>query len=138
MTNQSSEVAKVAIKMALTTREEESAVSRGYMKDGYKTAAVDIGGQLPGITPKIIERALVAAKRNGVIEDKHAHDGAVIGAVREALSQIALKTHGLNAGGKVGIARKGEHISVAIFMSIGLLHLNEVVIGFGHRSLADE
>ncbi|NFE50896.1 hut operon positive regulator HutP, partial [Clostridium botulinum] len=26
-------------------------------------------------------------------------------------------------------------ISVCIFMSIGLLHLNEVVIGLGHRSI---
>ncbi|MDR1028080.1 MAG: hut operon positive regulator HutP, partial [Clostridiales Family XIII bacterium] len=28
--------------------------------------------------------------------------------------------------------------SVCIFMSIGLLHLNEVVIGLGHRSLPAE
>ena len=40
-----------------------------------------------------------------------------------------------NIGGKIGIARGGEHISVCIFLNIGLLHLDEVVIGIGHRSL---
>jgi hypothetical protein len=41
----------------------------------------------------------------------------------------------LNVGGKIGIAKRGEHISVCIFLNIGLLHLDEVVIGIGHRSL---
>ena len=49
--------------------------------------------------------------------------------------QISLKANGLNVGGKIGIARQGEHISVCIFLSIGLLHLNEVVIGLGHRAI---
>ena len=40
---------------------------------------------------------------------------------------------GLNIGGKIAIARCGEHISVAIFFGIGLLHLNEMAIGLGHR-----
>lgn len=135
MVNQSTEVAKVAIKMAMSTREEELDLIQFYSTKGYRTAAVDIGGKLPEITSKVLERTLVASKRNGIIKDIHVHDGAVAGAAREALAQIALKTHGLSAGGKIGIARKGEHISVAIFMSIGLLHLNEVVIGLGHRSL---
>ena len=40
---------------------------------------------------------------------------------------------GLNVGGKIGIARSGEHIVVAMFFGIGLLHLNEVAIALGHR-----
>lgn len=59
------------------------------------------------------------------------------GATREALFQIYQKANGFNVGGKIGIARCGEHLSVCIFMSIGLLHLNEVVIGLGHRSIPD-
>ena len=43
------------------------------------------------------------------------------------------KAIGLNVGGKIGIARYNDHISVAIFFGIGLLHLNEVSIGLGHR-----
>jgi len=35
--------------------------------------------------------------------------------------------------GTAHIARCGEHISVAIFFGIGLLHLNEMAIGLGHR-----
>jgi len=51
--------------------------------------------------------------------------------------QVADKANGLSVGGKIGVARYGEHVSVCIFLSIGLLHLNEVVIGLGHRSIAD-
>jgi hypothetical protein len=137
MTNQSIEVAKAAVKLAMSTREEEMELKKIYIEKGYKTVAVDIGGKLPDITTKILERALVASKKNDIIRDVHVHDGAVAGATREALAQIAIKTYGLSAGGKIGIARKGEHISVAIFMSIGLLHLNDIVLGLGHRSLPE-
>ena len=43
------------------------------------------------------------------------------------------KAIGLNIGGKIGIARSGDHIVVAVFFGIGLLHLNEVAIALGHR-----
>jgi hypothetical protein len=43
-------------------------------------------------------------------------------------AQIINKALGLNVGGKIGIARYNDHISVAIFFGIGLLHLNEVAI----------
>ena len=49
--------------------------------------------------------------------------------------QVCNRANGQNGGGKVGIARMGEHISVCIFLSIGLLHLDEIVIGIGHRAL---
>ena len=45
------------------------------------------------------------------------------------------KAIGLNVGGKIGIARSGNNIAVAIFFGIGLLHLNEVAIGLGHRAI---
>lgn len=133
--NKSTDVAKLAIQMALSSREEEITLVKEYLNKGFYSTAVDIGGKLPDITSKIIENTLVASKRKNIIKDIHLHDGAVAGAIREALFQISSKTNGLNVGGKVGIARKGEHISVAVFFSIGLLHLNEVVIGLGHRSI---
>jgi hypothetical protein len=101
------------------------------------TAAVDVGGNLIESIPKIIERAIIASRRTGVIKECHVHDGAVAGATREAMMQVLTKASGLNVGGKIGIARCGEHLAVSIFMSIGLLHLNEVVIGLGHRSIPD-
>lgn len=133
--SQSKEIAKTAIKMALSDRKEEEKLNREFAKLGIKTTAVDIGGKLPDTIPKIIEHTLVASKRKGVIQDCHVHDGAVAGAIREAISQVSVKTNGLSVGGKVGIARKGEHISTALFLSIGLLHLNEVVMAVSHRSV---
>ena len=48
---------------------------------------------------------------------------------------IVNKAIGLNVGGKIGIVREGEHVGVAMFFRIGLLNLNEVAIGLGHRAL---
>lgn len=133
----SNDVAKASVMMAISSREEEKKLENQFKEKGILTVAVDVGGNINSSIPKIIERALVASKRNGVIKDCHVHDGAVAGAAREALIQVAAKANGLNVGGKIGIARCKEHISVCIFMSIGLLHLNEVVIGLGHRSIPD-
>jgi len=85
---------------------------------------------------RIVERAVVAAKREGVISASAYHEeGSVAGATREALSQITAKAIGLNVGGKIGIARSGNNVAVAVFFGIGLLHLNEVAIGLGHRAI---
>ncbi|PKM44592.1 MAG: hut operon positive regulator HutP [Firmicutes bacterium HGW-Firmicutes-8] len=123
--------------MSLTeTREEEKNLQKAYAKEGIKTAAVDYGGEFISSVMKIVERAVVAAKREGVIKETHTDEGAVAGATREALSQIMPKAIGLNVGGKIGIARHNDHITVAIFFGIGLLHLDEVSIGLGHRAVS--
>ncbi|WP_213974423.1 HutP family protein [Tepidanaerobacter acetatoxydans] len=133
---ESTDVAKVAIKMALSTRSEEAELKQVFRNMDVKVCAVDFGGNLVNSIEKIIERALVAAKREGVIkENVHVLEGALIGATREALSQVLQKAVGFNVGGKIGIARWGEHISVAMFFGVGFLSFNEVVIGLGHRSL---
>ncbi len=127
-------VAKIAIEIALSdTREEENIIKHEYAKEGILCAAADYGGEFLTSVMKIVERAVVAAKRENLIRPSHAEEGAVAGATREALSQIMTKAIGLNIGGKIGIARYHDHISVAIFVGIGLLHLNEVAIGLGHR-----
>lgn len=137
MNRQSTDVAKTSVKMAISSRSNEEKLTLAFKEKGILTTAVDIGGDFTNSTVKIIERALVASHRCNIIKDCHVHDGAVAGATKEALEQISRKATGLNVGGKIGIARAGEHISVCIFMSIGLLHLNEVVIGLGHRSIPD-
>ncbi|HOJ10724.1 MAG TPA: HutP family protein [Clostridiales bacterium] len=130
----SKEIATAAIKIALTAdRRDEKILQQEFSKSGILTAAVDYGGEFISSVMKIVERAVVSSKREGVIGDSHAEEGAVAGATREALSQIMPKAIGLNVGGKIGIARYNDHISVAIFFGIGLLHLNEVAIGLGHR-----
>lgn len=135
MKNESTNVAKASIRLAISTRDEEKAIIDELHKKGFKAAAVDIGGDLINSIPKIIERALVASKKTGIIKDYHVHEGAVAGAVMEAITQVNPKAMGLNFGGKIGIARYGEHISVCLFISIGLLHLNDLAIGLGHRSI---
>jgi HutP. len=135
MKMESTDVAKAAVEMAISSRENEVRLIENFKNKDILAVAVDVGGNLIESIPKIIERALVASKRTGIIKDCHVHDGAVAGAAREAIVQVAAKANGLNVGGKIGIARGGEHVAVCIFMSIGLLHLNEVVIGLGHRSI---
>lgn len=131
-------VASSAIKMALTaTRQEESFLKEElYDKYRVKAVAVDYGGEFITSVGKIVERSVVAAKREGVIKDTHAEEGAVAGAAREAIAQLMPKALGLNVGGKIGIARHKDHVSVAIFLGIGLLHLDEVAIGLGHRAVS--
>jgi len=133
----SREVARAAIKMAISeTREQEREFKARFIKVGIKTAAVDHGGDFIASVNKITERAVVAAKREGVIREVHADEGAVAGATREALTQVMPKALGLNVGGKIGIARYQDHISVAVFFGVGLLHLDEVAIGMGHRAVS--
>ncbi len=132
----SRKVAKVALEMALTEdREQEKEYKAKFSQEGIKTAAVDYGGDFITSLNKIIERTVVAAKREGVIKEIHAEEGAVAGALREAMSQIMQKALGLNIGGKIGIARQRDHISVAVFFGVGLLHLDEVAVGLGHRAV---
>lgn len=132
----SKEVASAAIKISLTPdRESETQMRNAFSADGILTAAVDFGGEFITSVNKIIEKAVVAAKREGVITSSHNEEGAVAGATREAISQIMNKAIGLNIGGKIGIARYHDHISVSLFFGVGLLHLNEISIGLGHRAI---
>ena len=135
MESNSTKVAKIATKMAICDRFEEEDLKKIYNKEGIKVTAVNIGGNINSSISKILESALVASKRNGLIREEHLHEGAVIGATRDAIIQVSNRANAQNVGGKIGIARGGEHISVCIFLSIGLLHLDEVVIGIGHRAI---
>lgn len=129
------EVAKAAIKLAMSSREEERELISTFKEKNIICAGVDIGGDLVASIPKIIERAVVASRKCGVIKEGFSQDGAVAGATREAIVQVFPKATGLSVGGKVGIARCEGNLTVCIFVSVGLLHLNEAVIGIGHRSI---
>ena len=108
----SREVCKAAIQIALTdSREEEIEMKAKNKENGILSVAVDFGSDFGSAVPKVLERAVVAAKRENVVD----------------------KCVGLNLGGKIGIARHGSHIGVCVFFAIGLLNLNDVAIGMGHR-----
>ena len=132
----SRDIARAAIKMAISDgRDEEKGLQEKYKNLGVYTCATDYGGEFLHSVAKIVERTVVSAKREGVIGDSHLEQGAVAGAAHEALAQISDKAIGLSVGGKIGIARYKDHISVAVFFAVGLLNLDEVAMGMGHRAV---
>lgn len=132
----SREVARAALMLSLTrTRAEEAELRERFLSQGIRTAAVDYGGEFSQSVQRLIERAVIAARREGVIEDKHLEEGAVAGAAHEAVTQLIQKALGLSVGGKMAVARQDEHVAVAAFFGVGLGHLNEVCVGLGHRAI---
>ena len=132
----SRDVARAAITLAMTTsREDESAQKQRLTAQGIRSAAADFGGDFVSSVVKIIERAVVIAKREGLIGEKEHEEGAVAGAAHDAVTQITDKAMGLNVGGKIGVSRADGHVAVAIFFTVGLVHLNEVCVGMGHRAV---
>ena len=133
------EIGRAALHIALTAnRAEEMRVKERLANQGIKSTAVDFGGEFIPSIVKIIERAVVAAQRQGLVSETHVGAGAVAGAAHEALEQVKTKAVGFNVGGKIGIARCGEHLCVAIYMGVGVLNLNEMCVGLAHRSLASD
>ena len=133
------DIGRAALHIALTVnRLEEIRVKERLASEGIKSTAVDFGGEFIPSIVKIIERAVVAAQRQGLVSETHVGAGAVAGAAHEALEQVKNKAVGFNVGGKIGIARSGEHLCVAIYMGVGVLNLNEMCVGLAHRSLASD
>ncbi len=132
----SRDVARAAITLAMTTsREDETVKRQALAAQGIRTAASDFGGDFVTSVMKIIERAVVIAKREGLIGEKSHEEGAVAGAAHDAVTQVTDKAMGLNVGGKIGVARADGHVAVALFFTVGLVHLNEVCVGMGHRAV---
>lgn len=133
--NQSKVVARAAVHMAISeNRETEHQLKEKCAEAGIKTAAIDIGGDFLKSMNKMVEQVIVAARREGLIaENSPREDGSVAGALHDALSQVASKASGMSVGGKIGLARCHEHISVSVFLSIGLLYLDDVALGLAHR-----
>ena len=130
------DVGRAALAMAISQdRQDEQDLRTRLHSRGIHATAVDFGGEYLISVKKIIERAVVAAQRQGLVTANHVGEGAVAGATHAALEQITLKAVGLNVGGKIGLARYGEHLCVAVYCGVGVLNLNEVAVGLAHRSL---
>ena len=78
------DIGRAALKMAVTeSRTEEQALRQQLMEQqGIQTVAIDFGGEFVPSVKKIIERAVVAAQRQGLVPSNHVGEGAVAGAVR--------------------------------------------------------
>lgn len=134
--SESREVAQAALSMAISRdHAEESRLKGQFLRLGIRAAAVDCGGPFVQVLPQIVERAVVAAKREGLIRPVHVEEGAVAGAAHEAAMGLAVKAIGLNIGGKIGLARRGEHVVVAVFCAVGLGHLDDAAVSLGHRAV---
>ena len=130
----SKEVMKAAIRVAVTEgMDEERREIEMSAKSGIQSAAVNFGGEYISAISKVIERTIVAARREGLIGETHLEEGAVAGAAHEAIAMLDSKALGLNIGGKIAVARSGEHVCVAMYFGVGLVHLNEIAMGVGHR-----
>ncbi len=133
------DIGRAALRIALTeNRQEEARVKAALAAQGIRSTAVDFGGEFIPSIVKIVERAVVAAQRQGLVTETHVGAGAVAGATHEALEQVNNKALGFNVGGKIGLARCGEHLCVALYMGVGVLNLNEMCVGLAHRSLASD
>lgn len=134
------EIGRAALRIAVTeNRAEEQRIKEQLAAKGIRSTAVDFGGEFMPSVVKIVERAVVAAQRQGIVTETHVGAGAVAGAAHAALEQLVTKAAGgFNVGGKIGIARSGEHLCVAIYMAVGVLNLDELCVALGHRSLASE
>ena len=134
-TNKERLVANAAVMLAISAdRESEGVLKATYSEQDIRTAAVDIGGEFLKSTRRMVEQAVVAARREGLIEENSPHsDGCIAGALHDVLGQVAPKASGLSVGGKIGMARWKDHVCVAIFLSIGLLYLDDVALGVAHR-----
>lgn len=123
--------------MALTAdHPQEQQKKRMLAQQSIRATAVDFGGDFLSSVRRIVERAVVAATRESVIAPIHSEEGAVAGAAHEALLQVGRKAMGLSVGGKIGVARQGDHVAVAVFFGVGLGHLDEVAVGLAHRAVA--
>lgn len=136
---ESADVGRAALRLALSeTRSEENEMRAALAEQDIRGCAVNFGGKFLDILPKVYESAIVAAQRQHVISDTHVGDGSVLGAVESAMEQVKLKAIGMNVGGKVGIARWNEHLCVAVYIGVGVLHFNEIAVGIAHRTLRDD
>ena len=129
-------IARAAVKIAMSeNRAEELEIKEELKSKGIMAAAVDFGGDFLSSIGKIVERAVVASRREGLIDDDYHLEAALAGATREAIAVISDKSIGLSVGGKIGIARTETKIAVCLFFGVGILHIDEVVIGFANRAI---
>ena len=72
------EIGRAALRIALTAnRAEECKEKERLAEKGIRSTAVDFGGEFIPSIVKIIERAVVAAQRQGLVTETHVGAGAV-------------------------------------------------------------
>ena len=71
-------IGRAALRIAATeNRTEEQRVKELLAASGIRSTAVDFGGEFMASIVKIVERAVVAAQRQGIVTETHVGAGAV-------------------------------------------------------------
>lgn len=130
-------VARAAIQLAMTaTREEETELKASLTEKDIVGAASDFGGTFVDSMMKMIERAVVAAKREGVISDTHREEGSSCWGQRTTrCAKSARKRWAFPSAAKsaspapVSMWRSRCSLPWAWCIS------TEVVVGMGHRAI---
>ena len=87
------EIGRAALRIAVTeNRAEEQRIKEQLAAKGIRSTAVDFGGEFMPSVVKIVERAVVAAQRQGIVTETHVGAGAVAGAAHAALEQLVALT----------------------------------------------
>lgn len=90
------EIGRAALKIAVTgSRPEEQRVKQELAEQGIRSTAVDFGGEFIPSIVKIVERAVVAAQRQGLVSDTHVGAGAVAGAAMRRWNRSKPRPWGL-------------------------------------------
>ena len=102
------EIGRAALRIAVTeNRTEEQRIKEQLAAKGIRSTAVDFGGEFMPSVVKIVERAVVAAQRQGIVTETHVGAGAVAGAAHAALEQLVTKAAGFAASSSA-FSRKGR------------------------------
>lgn len=130
-------IARAAITMAMTLDRAEERELKQKLLDEHQisAAAVDFGGEFISPVGKIIERRLSPPSARGLSRMSTIWRGRLPERPAKPSPRSPTKAIGLNVGGKIGIARTEDNIAVCVFFGIGLLHLDEIAIGLGHRAI---
>lgn len=98
------EIGRAALRIAVTeNRAEEQRIKEQLAAKGIRSTAVDFGGEFMPSVVKIVERAVVAAQRQGIVTETHVGAGAVAGAAHAALEQLVTKAPALTWAAKLAL-----------------------------------
>ena len=76
------EIGRAALRIAVTeNRAEEQRIKEQLAAKGIRSTAVDFGGEFMPSVVKIVERAVVAAQRQGIVTETHVGAGRSVRAL---------------------------------------------------------
>ncbi len=114
-------VAKVAMVLAMAEDVYDRELIKMLEEMGIKAITTRAGGMGDNVRNKIVRNALVAAENGNIIAESDANRSIFIRCIEDAMKMfegpIAMI---LGTGIKIGIARRGQHLAVALYGNVGI------------------